>query len=81
MFTTRVASRSNANVVKHVYANIVGKAPSASEVTYYTNLISDGHHTQDSLLWWAASLDLTAQQINLNGLANQGLDFLPFTGP
>jgi hypothetical protein len=68
-------------VVNHVYRNIVGKAPSADEVAFYSSLITDGHHTQDSLLWWAASLDLTAQQIDLNGLANQGLDFLPFTGP
>jgi hypothetical protein len=50
-------------------------------VDYYSSLISDGHYTQDSLLWWAASLDLTAQRIDLNGLANQGLDFLPWTGP
>jgi hypothetical protein len=80
LFTSLVGSRSNANVVKLVYTNIVGKAPSAGEVTYYTSLITDGHHTQDSLLWWASSLDLTAQRIDLNGLANQGLDFLPLSG-
>jgi hypothetical protein len=68
-------------VVKHVYRNIVGQTPGAGEVDYYSSLISDGHYTQDSLLWWAAILDLTAQRIDLNGLGNQGLDFLPWTGP
>jgi hypothetical protein len=81
LFAVFAGSRSNAHVVNHVYRNIVGKTPSAGEVDHYCSLIADGHHTQDSLLWWAASLDLTAQRIDLNGLANQGLDFLPFTGP
>lgn len=81
LFAALAGSRSNENVVKHVYTNLVGKAPSADEVAFFSSLITDGHYTQDSLLWWAASLDLTAQRIDLNGLANQGLDFLPFTGP
>jgi hypothetical protein len=81
LFASLAGSRSNEDVVKHVYRNIVGQTPGAGEVDYYSSLISDGHYTQDSLLWWAASLDLTAQRIDLNGLANQGLDFLPWTGP
>ena len=80
LFASLAGSRSNADVVRHVYTNLVGKAPSAGEVDYYSSLITDGHFTQDSLLWWAASLDLTAQRIDLNGLADHGLEFLPAPG-
>ena len=77
LFASLAGSRSNEDVVKHVYTNIVGQAPSADEVAYYSGLITGGQYTQDSLLWWAASLDDTAQRIDLNGLAAHGLDFLP----
>jgi methionine-rich copper-binding protein CopC len=76
LFTSLAGSLSNEDVVTHVYTNIVGKAPSAGEVTYYSGLITGGQYTQDSLLWWAASLDATAQRIDLAGLATHGLDFL-----
>ncbi len=77
LFASLAGSRSNEDVVRHVYTNIVGKAPTAEEVSYYSGLISGGQYTQDSLLWWAAGLDATAQRIDLNGLAAHGLDFLP----
>ena len=80
LFASLAGSRSNNDVVKHVYTNLVGKGPSAEEVSYYTSLITDGYYTQDSLLWLAASLDLTAQRIDLNGLADHGLEFLPAPG-
>ena len=80
LFASLAGSRSNNDVVKHVYTNLVGKAPSADEVSYYTSLITDGYYTQDSLLWLAAGLDLTAQRIDLNGLADHGLDFVPAPG-
>jgi hypothetical protein len=80
LFASLAGSRSNEDVVKHVYTNIVGKAPSADEVAYFSGLITGGQYTQESLLWWASSLDLTAQRIDLNGLTNHGLDFLPAVG-
>jgi hypothetical protein len=81
LFTSLAGSRSNADVIKHVYTNLVGSAPSASDLGFLSSLITGGQYTQDSLLWWAASLDLTAARIDLNGLADHGLDFLPATGP
>lgn len=80
LFASLAGSRSNEDVVRHVYTNIVGKAPSAGEVAHYSGLITSGQYTQDSLLWWAAGLDETAQRIDLNGLTNHGLDFLPVAG-
>ncbi len=80
LFASLARSRSNEDVVRHVYTNIVGKAPSAEEVAQYSGLITGGQYTQDSLLWWAAGLDETAQRIDLNGLAAHGLDFLPVAG-
>ena len=80
LFASLAGSRSNEDVVKHVYTNIVGRAPSAEEVAQYSGLITGGQYTQESLLWWAAGLDETAQRIDLNGLAAHGLDFLPVAG-
>jgi hypothetical protein len=80
LFASLAGSRSNEDVVKHVYTNIVGHAPTSAEVGHYSGLITGGQYTQDSLLWWAASLDETAQRIDLNGLATHGLDFLPVAG-
>jgi hypothetical protein len=80
LFAALAGSRSNEDVVKQVYTNIVGNAPSANEIAHYTGLITSGQYTQDSLLWWAAGLDETAQRIDLNGLTTHGLDFLPGAG-
>ena len=80
LFATLAGSRSNADVVGHVYANVVGQPADAAERDYFSGLIADGAYTQASLLWVACGLDLTAQRIDLAGMAAQGLDFLPPAG-
>ena len=81
LFAALAGSRSNADVIKHVYTNLVGSAPGANDLSFLSSLITGGQYTQDSLLWWAASLDLTAVRIDLNGVADHGLSFLPVAAP
>ena len=77
LFTALAGSRTNADVVGHVYGNVVGQDPGALELDYFSGLIADGAYTQASLLWMACGLDLVAQRIDLAGLAAEGLDYLP----
>lgn len=70
------ASATPAQVVSLLYTNVVGSAPSASELNYYTGLLANKTYTPASLGVLAAETDLNQQQVNLVGLAQSGLDYI-----
>ena len=67
---------SNADVVKLLYKNVVGIDPSASALALYKGLLDDGTYTQGSLGVLAADTSENAININLVGLALNGIEFL-----
>ena len=71
----RLGAASNEDVVKLLYTDLVGSAPSASELNYYSGLISSGHFTQAQLGVFAADTSLNSTNINLVGLAAVGLEY------
>jgi hypothetical protein len=70
-------SRSNVDFVRHVYTNVVGRAPTPGDLVLYTNLLDIGSYTQASLGLAAAQTINTAAMIDLTGLAANGLAYLP----
>jgi hypothetical protein len=72
---------SHAAVVDLLYANLFGRAPTAAARAEYVTLLERGSFTQASLAWAAAETGVNAVNIQLTGLANSGLDFMPYAGP
>lgn len=73
----RVGSAGSANdVVNALYLNLVGVLPDAPTLRFFADQITSGAHSKASLTLMAAQLDLTAQRIDLTGLASGGLDYL-----
>jgi hypothetical protein len=58
----------------------VGQAPSAQVKQSYVNLLDTGRETVASLGMLAADLDINKVNINLVGLAQTGLAYVPFEG-
>jgi hypothetical protein len=71
------AAASAAEVVNLLYTNVVGSAPSAQAAQPFVDMLNNGTQTKGSLTLLAANQDLIAQRIDLTGLANTGLDFVP----
>jgi hypothetical protein len=71
---------TNAKLVSHVYFNVTNKSPSAQEAAPYEAMLMAGQVTGPELAWAAASSDLHASNINLTGLAESGLDYVPWHG-
>lgn len=78
---------SNAELVAHLYARLVGQAPTADVVTSFATQIGAGKtwDSQGDLLAWAASLDLNVQaMVDDGGVAFVGsiqmLDPAPWFG-
>jgi Ca2+-binding RTX toxin-like protein len=78
LVATQVLRLNDAAFVTEVYTNVVGVAPDAATHADFVALLqgSGGPHTQGQLLAIAADLDLTAQQINLVGLQQSGVEFM-----
>ena len=72
------ASPATAQVVDLLYTNVVGTAPSAANGAYFVSLVDSGALTIDRLGMLAADNKLNTSQIDLVGLADHGLDYLPF---
>lgn len=68
---------SNADVVKVLYANVVGAPPSQAELNSYVGLLESKVHTQASLGVLAAETSGNAINIDLVGLTQAGLEFHP----
>ncbi len=71
------AGASNATVVNLLYTNVVGTPPPAGDLAYFTGLLDSRAYTQASLGVLAADTVLNAANVNLVGLANSGLEYLP----
>lgn len=67
---------SHAAVVDLLYTNVVGGPPSAQDAQYFTGLLDSGAYTTASLGVLAAETSFNADNINLTGLAQTGLDYL-----
>jgi hypothetical protein len=75
---TQIMGLNNTAFVTAVYANVVGVAPSVQVRDSFVSLLagSGGSMTQADLLMLAANLDLNAQQINLVGMQQGGVEFV-----
>ena len=79
-FTRLAGSASNADFVRLVYHNVVGVAPGPGELAYYVNLLDTGQFTKASLGVLAATVDINAHSVEVTGVVQGGLTFLPFEG-
>ncbi len=66
----------DAAIVTLLYTNIVGTAPAASDLNYYTGLLQNGSYNEASLGVLAADSTANIDHINLVGLAATGLEFI-----
>ena len=76
-FASLAGSHSNTDFVKAVYQNVVGAPAPSDALAFYVGALERGEFTQASLGLLACNLDLTAQQIDLVGLAAHGIEYLP----
>ena len=74
------ANPSYDQVVDLLYSNVVGTAPDAATRKSFTDLLDNGKFTVDSLGMMAADTELNQININLVGLLETGLEYLPFSG-
>ncbi len=72
-----VAGASNAAVVELLYTNVVGTPPPAAELAFFQGWLDSGAYTRASLGVLAADTMLNTANVNLVGLANSGLEYLP----
>jgi V8-like Glu-specific endopeptidase len=71
------AGATHEAVVTTLYTNVVGFAPTAAVLAYYTGLLQSGQYTPASLGMLAAETPDNVISINLTGLAAAGLDYTP----
>ena len=67
-------------VVDLLYENVVGVVPSAADQAFYVDLLDTGVHTVASIGIFAAETVLNQENIDLVGLSQTGLAYLPVTG-
>lgn len=66
---------STADEVRMLFQNLVGVAPTAEQLAYWTGTVASGLYTQAGLAQMAADLDLNTVQVNLVGLHDTGVAF------
>lgn len=66
-----------AAVVQALYTNLAGAPPSPADLAYWVGTISSGQYTPLSLAVFAAEHPLNAAAIDLVGLTQAGLPYLP----
>jgi hypothetical protein len=64
-------------VVNLLYTQVVGQAPSAEVRQDFVSLLDSGKHSVGSLGVMAANTDINRSNIDLVGLAQSGLAYLP----
>jgi Ca2+-binding RTX toxin-like protein len=69
-------SSSHSEVVKLLYTNVIGVAPDAGTLGYFTSLLDNGTYTVSSLGILAADISYNTDHINLTGLAATGLAYV-----
>ena len=73
------ANPSHAQVVDLLYTNVIGQAPDAATRKTYTTLLDNQSYSVASLGVMAADTEFNKANVNLVGLAQTGLGYLPFT--
>jgi len=71
---------NHAAVVDLLYENVVGVAPAAADQEFYVDLLDAGMHTVASIGVFAAETELNQENVNLVGLSQTGLTYLPVAG-
>ena len=61
-----------------LYANVTGAAPGSADLAHYTRLLDTGMATQSSLALLAAQGGANLARIDLVGLADHGLAYVPY---
>lgn len=74
------AGASNRAVVELLYTNVAGQAPSTSDADAFVTLLDSHWFTPESLGVFAADHELNLANIDMVGLAAQGLEFVSFSG-
>ena len=67
-------------VVELLFGNVVGRAPTDAERSLFVDLLTSNSYTVAGLGVLAADTDINVANINLVGLAQKGLDYVPFVG-
>ena len=73
-------STSHADFVRLVWGNLFGVAPSTDDLATYQGLLDRGEATQAGLATAAAGLEITALRIDLLGMSESGVEFVPYPG-
>ena len=73
VFTSLAGSTSNTDFVELVYQNVMGHAPSASELSQYVGMLDSGAQTKASLAVMAAESSQNA--VHLVGVMEAGIEY------
>ena len=73
------ANPSHEQVVNLLYTNVIGQAPDTATSKIYTDLLDNQTYTVAGLAVLAADTEYNKANVNLVGLAQTGLAYLPFT--
>jgi hypothetical protein len=82
LISALAGSSSNADLARLIWRNVIGTEPDSGSVDLLLSFM-DGRNaafSQAQLLATVAQLDLNQQHVGLVGLANSGLEYLPFAG-
>jgi hypothetical protein len=69
---------TNAQEIQLLYQNVLGVNATSADIANWSAQIQSGHYTQVSLAVMAAQSSLNLTQINLVGLSQHGLVYLPY---
>lgn len=68
---------SHAQVIDMLYKNLTKTPADSTAIAYWSGLLDQGLFSHESLAIMAAELDLNKQNINLTGLVDTGLEYMP----
>ena len=72
------ANASSLSVVELIWNNLIGPPTPADNISQYSVLIDNGAYTSAGLAIVAANNDLNATNIDLVGLAQTGVEYIPY---
>jgi len=71
------ANPSNKAVVELLYKNLVGVQPDPLSEALYVGMINNRTYTQESITVMAVNLDLNKSNVNIVGLSQTGVEYIP----
>jgi hypothetical protein len=71
---------THAELVNVLYRNLTNTSPTPLDAQLYRSMLDDGVLTSAELAWAAADTPLNATNIDLAGLTQGGLDYVPWQG-